>query len=575
MSTLIVERSAAPPIISPPKVDAGLYSNASSIAGPLSNRQTVQYKSIVHGKDKTRLSFVILLNILTGGVLVTWLLQPKHFPVFDGTSRIAWLAGTAALLLVVGIELIRLVQISALWSFATKAKDPHPMTPQAGTRVAVLTTIVPSKEPLDLVLRTLQAMKQLQHDGTVDVWLLDEGDDPDVRRAVEEIGVNHFSRKGVAQWNTTEGAFKAKTKAGNHNAWRDAHEHEYDVVAQMDPDHIPAPDFLKRTLGYFKDPDVGFVVAPQVYGNLEENWIAKGSAEQAYVFHGVIQRGANALGAPLLIGTNHLYRPTAWRQIDGYQDSIIEDHLTAMTLYGTTNPETGRKWKGVYTPDIIAIGEGPTSFADYFNQQKRWAYGIWEIIGKKDRTLFPQLTRSQRFAFALIQLFYPSVALSWLFAAGANTAYVLGGAMAHISAIEWSVLWLLSLGTSIGTFFWLRRFNLIAHERRGGWTGLALLLTAIPIYTAAAIEFLFRRPLAYVVTAKGNLTSPDRLQTFSPHMFWTALGLVVLALGVAFGGITERPQMAIWAVFSMIVAALPLVIFGVSKVRNRSGKVQT
>ena len=93
-----------------------------------------------------------------------------------------------------------------------------------------------------------------------------------------------------------------------------------------------------------------------------------------------MQRGGNGLGAPLLIGTNHLYRPTAFAQIGGYQDSIIEDHLTAMAIYAAINPETGDRWRGVYTPDIIAIGEGPTSFTDYFNQQKRWAYGIWEIL---------------------------------------------------------------------------------------------------------------------------------------------------------------------------------------------------
>jgi cellulose synthase/poly-beta-1,6-N-acetylglucosamine synthase-like glycosyltransferase len=54
-----------------------------------------------------------------------------------------------------------------------------------------------------------------------------------------------------------------------------------------------------------------------------------------------------------------------------YADSIIEDHLTAMKIYATKNPETGRYWKGVYTPDIISVGEGPTSFTDFFNQQKR------------------------------------------------------------------------------------------------------------------------------------------------------------------------------------------------------------
>jgi hypothetical protein len=99
----------------------------------------------------------------------------------------------------------------------------------------------------------------------------------------------------------------------NHNAWRSAHEGRYDVVAQMDPDHVPYPNFLERTLGYFADPDTAFVVAPQVYANLAESFVARGAAEPAYLFHGVIQRGGNGRGAPLLIGTNHLYQPRSSR----------------------------------------------------------------------------------------------------------------------------------------------------------------------------------------------------------------------------------------------------------------------
>ena len=55
---------------------------------------------------------------------------------------------------------------------------------------------MPSKEPVELVMTTLRAMQRIRHDGVVDVWLLDEGDDPEVRRRCEEMGVRHFSRKG-------------------------------------------------------------------------------------------------------------------------------------------------------------------------------------------------------------------------------------------------------------------------------------------------------------------------------------------------------------------------------------------
>ena len=174
------------------------------------------------------------------------------------------------------MEMIRLVQNFAVWVFASAMKDPVPKAPVRGLRVALLTTIVPAKEPLEIVEQTLIAMRKVEYDGQVDVWILDEGDDDRVKAMAARLGVHHFSRKGRPEYNQAHGEFRAKTKSGNHNSWRAEHEHEYHVVAQMDPDHVPYTWFLKRILGYFRDPDVGFVVAPQVYGNMHENWITRG-----------------------------------------------------------------------------------------------------------------------------------------------------------------------------------------------------------------------------------------------------------------------------------------------------------
>src|SRR5439155_19877089 len=160
------------------------------------------------------------------------------------------------------------------------AKDPVPVDPPIGWRIALLTTIVPSKEPIEIVERSLRRMRRVAYCGQVDVWILDEGDDPEVKAMAARLGVHHFSRKGRPEYNQPAGQFRARCKAGNHNAWRVEHEHEYDVVAQMDPDHVPLPCFLERTLGFFRDPDVAFVVAPQVCGNAYDDWIAQGASVQ-------------------------------------------------------------------------------------------------------------------------------------------------------------------------------------------------------------------------------------------------------------------------------------------------------
>lgn len=473
------------------------------------------------------------------------------------------------------IEIVRFVQGLTLAIFTMKAKDPIPMRPASGLRVAVLTTIVPGKEPLDLVSNTLQAMKRINpgKGNHMDVWLLDEGNDPIVRRRCRELGVKHFSRKGIAQWNTESGAHKAKTKHGNHNAWRSKYENSYDVVAQMDPDHIPRPDFLKRTLGYFNDKQVAFVVAPQVYGNIKESWIARGSAFQAYIFHGIIQRGGNGLNAPLLIGTNHLYRTAAFKQINGYQDCIIEDHLTSMVIYGSKDADR-RPYKGVYTPDVLAVGEGPTSFADYFSQQQRWAYGIWEILLKSTPTIIKTMQKSQALSFLMLQFFYPSIAVSWVASAILTFALCFAPLNLGDAAMPLMAVWVTSLISGLALFFWLRKFNIVAHERRDwGIQGMGLLLMCIPIYVGAAFQALLRRPLTYVVTAKGNLTSPDTLQTFSSHIDWIAFSLLTIGIVTVFN---PAPDVAnvVWTLERIVVCLLPIVVFGISRLSFKQPRLR-
>jgi cellulose synthase/poly-beta-1,6-N-acetylglucosamine synthase-like glycosyltransferase len=475
----------------------------------------------------------------------------------------------AALLSIVLVEMIRILQSFTLLAFAFAAKDPVPMEVPKGLRVAVMTTIVPSKEPFEMVARTLRHMKAIDpgEGNTLDVWLLDEGDDPDVRAGCEAMGVKHFSRKGIKKWNTASGAYKARTKHGNHNAWRAQNESKYDIVAQMDPDHVPQPDFLTRTLGYFADSDVAFVVAPQVYGNIAESWIARASAFQAYVFHGIIQRGANGLKAPLLIGTNHLYRTAAFKRIGGYQDSIIEDHLTAMKLYGAFR-KSGRRWKGVYTPDILAVGEGPTSFTDFFNQQKRWAYGIWEILRKHSRKDFKQMTRSQALSFAMLQFFYPSVAIAWLLSF--ITAVLIGSMHAKFTGSTGAlgILWLTSVASSFALFYWLRRFNLAEHERKDwGLAGMSLLLMSIPIYVAAGWRAIMRKPLRYAVTAKGTLTSDDNMQSFAPHQLWLLVSFCSVVV-MAYFGSQSIISSVFWILEHAAICAAPVIIFTFSYFRT-------
>ena len=549
------------------------YVAAATATGPLrpgtGGPQTIAFRPVASVRERVALTALVALNAVTALVFIVWLVRPDHMPGLDGRVplRSAWPA-MLGFVLVVLVEVIRLLQNFAVWVYAVHAKDPVPLDPPIGWRIALLTTIVPSKEPIDIVERTLRRMRQVAYCGTVDVWILDEGDDPDVKAMAKRLGVRHFSRKGRPEYNQPEGEFRARSKAGNHNAWRAEHEHEYDVVAQMDPDHVPMPYFLERTLGYFRDPDVAFVVAPQVYGNMYDNWIAHGASVQQYFFSGVVERGGNGLDAPMLIGTNHLYRPAAWAQIGGYQDSIIEDHLTSMRVHGTVNPATDEKWKGVYTPDVLAIGEGPTSWGDYFSQQKRWSYGIWEIV-LRHRSARRGLSTRQRLMYGCVQFYYPSVAVGLLFGTCATALYMLFGiASLQTPNLTWLALWSVSIGSWFVLWFWLRRFNLAEHERvEVGMPGMALALFAGPLYVAAAAAAILRRPLAYAVTAKGRLASGEGLATFRLHLWWAAVAAGLLGVGIVLHH--DYLGLRVWAALPLVAGLGPPLIALHSELAHR------
>ncbi|WP_460063945.1 glycosyltransferase family 2 protein [Streptomyces sp. YKOK-I1] len=541
------------------------YRRCARLTGPLSaptggGPVEVRFRSVLSTSQRIALTALALLTGCSGLVLAGWLLLPRHVPGGGALALGDWrlILARLAFCVVVTIELVKVVQVFAVWTFARHARDPVPLTPPIGLRVAMLTTIVPAKEPLDVVERTLRAMRRVTYyGGSVDVWILDEGDDPAVRALAARLGVHHFTRNGRPEYHRPWGIFRTRTKAGNHNAWRAEHERGYDVIAQMDPDHVPLPCFLERCLGYFHDPDVAFVVAPQVYGNMDDNWIAHGASVQQYLFSGIVERGGNGLGAPLLIGTNHLYRATAWRSIGGYQDSIIEDHLTSMRVQGTVNPATGHRWKGVYTPDVIAVGEGPTSWTDYFNQQKRWAYGVWEIKLNRRLTEGIRLDRRQRLLYALVQFYYPSVAATLLLGTLATAlALLLGVTTAGLDGPTWLGLWSAGMGNWLWLWWWLRRFNLAEHERRElGVRGFALALFAGPVYVSAALSALLRRPLGYAVTAKGELRSPDSPRTFRLHLLWAALMAAPLTASHLLGHTNPAPRL--WAVLALLTGLLP------------------
>jgi len=425
--------------------------------------------------------------------------------------------------------------------------------------------IVPSKEPFAMVEKTLKAMKQVRHQGQFDVWLLDEGNDPAIRKACKKLGVHHFSRKDIPGWNTKGGRFATKTKHGNYNSWLSAYSHRYDYVLSVDGDHIPQANSAERMLGYFRDQDVAYVVGPQVYGNYTTNTITKGSESQSYVFQATIQRAANGYNAAMFVGTNHAYRVKTIMEVGGFQDSITEDFLTGLTVHTSRNHKTGNFWKSVYTPDVVAVGEGPSSWTDFFSQQLRWARGANEILLKNFAQLFVKLPWRAKLHYGLIVWCYPTAAITWALGIAVSMLYLfLGQTGVGIPEKTWLALYIDVIATQLFMYAFLRRFNVSPHEEKGslGVLGIVYSIFAAPIYTAAFIDTILRKKSSFVVTPKGNSISPDTWATFKHHLFWAALVGGFLLYGLSIGN--THPNVKIWCGLTLITCLAPVIMWRMS-----------
>lgn len=408
--------------------------------------------------------------------------------------------------------------------FVARARVPEARPAPPDLRVAVITPCVPSAESEEIVeaqLRTLAAL-----DYPCDVWLLDEGDDPHLAARCEAHGIHHFSRRGHEEWNQPGPPFQAKTKAGNVNAWIDHALREgvdYDVFVQFDIDHRPRPDYLDQVLGHFADPRVGWVQAPSVSGNLE-HWTARGQAEQETALQGSLQMGFYGHSrTPFIIGSHTSYRMSAIREIGGYQPTRAEDHLDTVVLaaYG---------YRGVYVPQVIAVGDGPTTFATYLGQQFAWAYSMAQIFFEHTPRLLPRYTARQAFQFLMAQSWYTlwslSCAVLWLLPLVALATNL---RIATVPIGDFLIHYLPLLAMSTLLWWWSRPL----FQPTGvtiSWRWMVLEAARWPIVLWAIGNAIFHVSRPYMITPKGShceAIAPG-LRLYAPYLLlaWTALGAI-------------------------------------------------
>ncbi len=458
-----------------------------------------------------------------------------------------WSSQTPAYVVLTGSMLLGLVMFETRWFALPIMRRPEPMAASPGWKVGVATTFVPGAEEIAMLERTVRALVAMDYPH--DTWVLNEGDDPAVRKLCARLGARHFSRRGIERYQQPTGAFEARTKHGNYNAWLDAVGYErYDIVSAFDPDHVPERQFLTRVLGYFDDPSVGYVQAPQFYYNQAASFVARGAAEETYAYYSSIQMCSYAIGYPIVTGCHNSHRVEALREVGGFAPHEADDLLITIHYRAAG-------WEGVYVPERLAAGLTPTDMAAYLTQQRRWARSVLDVKLR----IFPRLGRALPFrerVFSFVHgLYYLHGLGSALTTALLSFMLVTGETPAVFSVVTAKRVLVVFAVLQACDFFRQRFFLEPERERGLHWRGGLLRMAKWPYVLLALRDALTAPNRGYTLTRK--VRSPRRRYAAAPaHLIVEGVVGAAWAIGEA-RGVIHNEVLTVAAAF---VVALSLLV---------------
>lgn len=386
-------------------------------------------------------------------------------------------------------------------------------------------------EPVHIVEKTVEAALAL-HYPNFTVWVLNDGlvakkeNWLEIEKLAHRLGASVITRK------TPGGA-----KAGNvNNALKGT---RAPFFALFDADHVPHPEFLERTMGYFRDKKMAFVQTPQYYKNKGKSLLTFSAWEQQELFFGPICQGKNRLNATFWCGTNAVIRKKAVEDIGGIpEDNIAEDFLASLFMHQ-------KGWKSVFVPDILAEGLAPADLKSYWNQQFRWARGSLEVIFKHNPLFHRGLTWAQK--------------SQYLYSAG----YYLNGIIALIDAIvPIAVLFTNTLPVQdttsnfIAYFFPFIFITLYLLMRSTNYTitfrAIQLTMSSFFVFLLAAIAAITGKKTPFRVTSKTEQEGNYLIYAL-PNIAYALIGIAAIAYAVVTRGFTPSViTNSAWIIFNVV-----------------------
>jgi len=474
--------------------------------------EILQMKKAVLTKSQfIQLFILIIIWLVAIGIYWWWWLSPSHFTSFPllflNTCLFFYITGLPAYSFFFALRM-------RTWSFA--ALDPT-------VRVAMVVTKAPS-EPWDMVQKTLQAM--LKQDGSHHSWLADEKPTQQVIDWCRKNNVYLSSRDGVEEYHNNTWPRRRACKEGNLSYFYDKYGYDnYDIVVQLDADHVPQPGYLKSIIAPFADPTIGYVAAPSICDrNQVSSWSTRGRLFFESFLHGPLQMGYCSGWQPICIGSHYAVRTNALKQIGGLGPELAEDLSTSLMMISAG-------WHGAFSENAYCSGLGPSSFQDCMTQEFQWSKSITLILLRYSYKWLKSLPWYLQFQLFYVQLFYPIRGLQSLSAIGMGFfALITAQAWINLNFLVFVQLNLLLYVITLLPCLYLKSLGYLRPSTiripswetwlfemaRGPWIFLGSL--------SAVFEYFSSRSNIFHVTNKHNFPQPVPVRFLSPYLVLVLIG---------------------------------------------------
>lgn len=405
------------------------------------------------------------------------------------------------------ITIYCLMQLNLLWHYKkhhwqgeSNAID-NPEIKEAA--LPVVTIQLPLYNELYVVERLIDNIVKMDYPkDKLEIQVLDDSTDESIdiaKNKVEEYQKQGFDIKHVRR------ADRVGYKAGALQEGMKTVKGEF--IAIFDADFLPKVDFLKKTIPYFQDKNVGVVQTRWEHLNQDYSLLTELQAFQLNVHFTVEQLGRRAGDLMLQFnGTAGVWRKDTIESAGGWEaDTLTED-------LDLSYRAQLKGWEIIFLEDVVSPAELPVEIRSLKSQQYRWMKGGAETAKKMIPTIWKSDISLRRKIHATTHLLGSSIFVSVFIVGVFSVPLLFALSPTGINERIFGVFFISMI--SVICVYYVANVQ-AAWETESGWRKVLKFVLIFPIFLALSMGLSLHNTIAVVQGFWGKKSAFVRTPKFN------------------------------------------------------------